>query len=68
MNNIYDEELQKMKDTLSTMDDQLEQLENIPVYHGDNLKEQVLESMRESKSDKNYELVYRSHTLESVRF
>ncbi|EEK73012.1 UvrD/Rep helicase [Bacillus mycoides] len=48
MNNIFDEELQKMKDTLSTMDDQLEQLEKIPVYYGEDFKEQILESMRES--------------------
>lgn len=48
MNNIFEEELQRMKDTLSTMDDQLEQLENIPVYYGDDFKEQILESMRES--------------------
>ncbi|MEC3855014.1 3'-5' exonuclease [Bacillus sp. WOD8 KX774193] len=48
MNNIFEEELQKMKDTLCTMDDQLEQLEKIPVYYGDDFKEQILESMRES--------------------
>ncbi|MFU1885853.1 HelD family protein [Bacillus wiedmannii] len=48
MNNIFEEELQKMKDTLRTMDDQLEQLEKIPVYYGDDFKEQILESMRES--------------------
>ncbi|MES9696563.1 MULTISPECIES: HelD family protein [Bacillus] len=48
MNNIFEEELQKMKDTLSTMDDQLEQLEKIPVYYGEDFKEQILESMRES--------------------
>ncbi|MED0940600.1 3'-5' exonuclease [Bacillus mobilis] len=48
MNNIFEAELQRMKDTLSTMDDQLEQLENIPVYYGDDFKEQILESMRES--------------------
>ncbi|HHT7140355.1 TPA: HelD family protein [Bacillus cereus] len=48
MNNIFEEELQKMKDTLLTMDDQLEQLEKIPVYYGDDFKEQILESMRES--------------------
>ncbi|QWH37815.1 MULTISPECIES: HelD family protein [Bacillus cereus group] len=48
MNNIFDAELQKMKDTLSTMDDQLEQLEKIPVYYGEDFKEQILESMRES--------------------
>ncbi|MGG5766215.1 HelD family protein [Bacillus wiedmannii] len=48
MNNIFEEELQRMKATLSTMDDQLEQLESIPVYYGDDFKEQILESMRES--------------------
>ncbi|BCC53316.1 TPA: 3'-5' exonuclease [Bacillus cereus] len=48
MNNIFEEELQKMKDTLRTMDDQLEQLEKIPIYYGDDFKEQILESMRES--------------------
>ncbi|TKI74141.1 AAA family ATPase, partial [Bacillus wiedmannii] len=48
MNNIFEEELQRMKDTLRTMDDQLEQLENIPIYYGDDFKEQILESMRES--------------------
>ncbi|HHT7191495.1 TPA: HelD family protein, partial [Bacillus cereus] len=48
MNNIFDEELQKMRDMLSTMDDQLEQLEKIPVYYGEDFKEQILESMRES--------------------
>lgn len=48
MNNIFEEELQKMKDTLRTMDNQLEQLEKIPVYYGDDFKEQILESMRES--------------------
>ncbi|PGO19498.1 DNA helicase UvrD [Bacillus cereus] len=48
MNNIFEEELQKMQDTLSTMDDQLEQLEKIPVYYGEDFKEQILESMRES--------------------
>ncbi|MDA2729254.1 UvrD-helicase domain-containing protein [Bacillus cereus] len=48
MNNIFEEELQKMKDTLRTMDDQLAQLEKIPVYYGDDFKEQILESMRES--------------------
>ncbi|WP_142332809.1 HelD family protein, partial [Bacillus anthracis] len=33
---------------LSTMDEQLDQLEKIPVYYGDDFKEQILESMRES--------------------
>ncbi|WP_270344122.1 HelD family protein [Bacillus mobilis] len=48
MNNIFKEELQRMKEILHTMDDQLEQLENIPVYYGEDFKEQILESMRES--------------------
>ncbi|MED0963726.1 UvrD-helicase domain-containing protein [Bacillus paramycoides] len=48
MSNIFEEELQTMKDTLCTMDDQLEQLEKIPVYYGEDFKEQILESMRES--------------------
>ncbi len=48
MNNIFEEELQRMKEILHTMDDQLEQLENIPVYYGEDFKEQILESMRES--------------------
>ena len=48
MNNIFEEELQKMKDILCTMDEQLEQLEKIPVYYGEDFKEQILESMRES--------------------
>ncbi|OQR56877.1 3'-5' exonuclease [Bacillus sp. CDB3] len=48
MNNIFEEELQQMKDTLCTMDDQLEQLEKIPVYYGEDFKEQIFESMRES--------------------
>ncbi|MFJ8526684.1 HelD family protein [Bacillus sp. NPDC094106] len=48
MSNIFEEELQRMKDTLSTMDEQLEKLEKIPVYYGEDFKEQILESMRES--------------------
>ncbi|EOP53497.1 HelD family protein [Bacillus nitratireducens] len=48
MSNIFEEELQKMKDILCTMDEQLEQLEKIPVYYGEDFKEQILESMRES--------------------
>ncbi|RWS44801.1 DNA helicase UvrD [Bacillus mycoides] len=48
MSNIFEEELQKMKDILFTMDEQLEQLEKIPVYYGEDFKEQILESMRES--------------------
>lgn len=63
MNNIFEEELQKMKDTLRTMDDQLEQLEKIPVYYGDDFKEQILESMR-SLIDKTYVLGYKNRTLE----
>ncbi|WP_142332263.1 HelD family protein, partial [Bacillus pseudomycoides] len=41
-------ELQRMKKTLSTMDEQLDKLEKIPVYYGEDFKEQILESMRES--------------------
>ena len=37
-----------MKDTLHTMDEQLDKLEKIPVYYGEDFKEQILESMRES--------------------
>ncbi|PFY07333.1 DNA helicase UvrD [Bacillus pseudomycoides] len=37
-----------MKKTLSTMDEQLDKLEKIPVYYGEDFKEQILESMRES--------------------
>ncbi|QWU45489.1 3'-5' exonuclease [Bacillus sp. NP247] len=48
MSNIFEEELQKMKDILCTMDEQLEQIEKIPVYYGEDFKEQILESMRES--------------------
>ncbi|KEK23122.1 HelD family protein [Bacillus gaemokensis] len=48
MSTIFEEELQRMKNTLSTMDDQLDKLEKIPVYYGDDFKEQILESMRES--------------------
>ncbi|WP_242213285.1 3'-5' exonuclease [Bacillus cereus group sp. BfR-BA-01383] len=48
MSNIFEEELQIMKDILCTMDEQLEQLEKIPVYYGEDFKEQILESMRES--------------------
>ena len=51
-----------MKDTLRTMDDQLEQLEKIPVYYGDDFKEQILESMR-SLIDKTYVLGYKNRTL-----
>ncbi|MEC3194336.1 3'-5' exonuclease [Bacillus cereus] len=48
MSNIFEDELQKMKDTLHTMDEQLDRLEKIPVYYGEDFKEQILESMRES--------------------
>ncbi|ANC08279.1 MULTISPECIES: HelD family protein [Bacillus cereus group] len=48
MSNIFEDELQKMKDTLHTMDEQLDKLEKIPVYYGEDFKEQILESMRES--------------------
>ncbi|WP_242320055.1 3'-5' exonuclease [Bacillus cereus group sp. BfR-BA-01349] len=48
MSNIFEDELQKMKDTLHTMDEQLDKLEKTPVYYGEDFKEQILESMRES--------------------
>jgi DNA helicase IV len=48
MSNIFEGELQKMKDTLHTMDEQLDKLEKTPVYYGEDFKEQILESMRES--------------------
>ncbi|WP_410982812.1 HelD family protein [Bacillus cereus] len=48
MSNIFEEELQRMKETLSTMDEQLDKLEKVPVYYGEDFKEQILESMRES--------------------
>ncbi|MGY6665060.1 HelD family protein [Bacillus cereus] len=48
MSNIFEDELQKMKDTLHTMDEQLDRFEKIPVYYGEDFKEQILESMRES--------------------
>ena len=46
MSSIFEEELQRMKSTLSKMDEQLEKLEKIPVYYGSDFKEQILESMR----------------------
>ncbi|PDY46640.1 DNA helicase UvrD [Bacillus pseudomycoides] len=48
MSTIFEEEFQRMKKTLSTMDEQLDKLEKIPVYYGEDFKEQILESMRES--------------------
>ncbi|MEY8348078.1 UvrD-helicase domain-containing protein [Bacillus cereus] len=48
MSNIFQEELQRMKETLSTMDKHLDKLEKTPVYYGSDFKEQILESMRES--------------------
>lgn len=48
MSTIFEEEFQRMKETLATMDEQLEKLEKIPVYYGEDFKEQILESMRES--------------------
>lgn len=47
MSNIFEEELKRMKETLSTFDEQLNKLEKIPVYHGSDFSEQILESMRE---------------------
>ncbi|PEP56698.1 MULTISPECIES: HelD family protein [Bacillus] len=48
MSTIFEEEFQRMKKTLATMDEQLDKLEKIPVYYGEDFKEQILESMRES--------------------
>lgn len=47
MSTIYEEELKSLQEVLSTLDDRIHKLESIPVYHGDNYTEQVLESMRE---------------------
>ncbi|MEH6944936.1 HelD family protein [Bacillus sp. JJ722] len=47
MSNIFEEELKQMKETLCTFDRQLDKLEKIPVYHGSDFSEQILESMRE---------------------
>lgn len=48
MSNIFEEELKRLNETLSTFDEQLTKLENIPVYLGDDFSEKILESMRES--------------------
>jgi DNA helicase II / ATP-dependent DNA helicase PcrA len=48
MTNIYDIERKKLAETLAMIDKQLHNLESMPVYHGENYSEQVLESVRES--------------------
>lgn len=48
MSKIFEEELQRLKETLSTLDVQLDKLENIPVYYGEDYSEQILEDMRET--------------------
>jgi DNA helicase II / ATP-dependent DNA helicase PcrA len=48
MTDIYNIERKKLTETLSTIDEQLHYLESIPVYHGEDYSEQVLESVRES--------------------
>lgn len=48
MKSIYETELEKMKQTLHSMDKQLEKLENTPVYYGSDIKEQALEHQRET--------------------
>ncbi|MGG2015101.1 HelD family protein [Bacillus sp. S10(2024)] len=48
MKDMYELELEKLNHTLSQINYQLDKLENIPVYHGENFTEQVLETMRES--------------------
>jgi len=49
MRDIFEEELQRLKETTSVLDKQLVELENIPVYYGEDFSEQILESMRESR-------------------
>lgn len=48
MNEIFEQELEKLNHTLSQIHHQLHKLESIPVYHGSGFTEQVLETMRES--------------------
>ncbi|MGG0240560.1 HelD family protein [Bacillus rhizoplanae] len=48
MKEIYEQELEKLNNTLSQISHQLDKLESIPVYYGENFTEQVLETMRES--------------------
>ncbi|WP_042351620.1 HelD family protein [Bacillus massiliigorillae] len=47
MSHIFETELKRLQKVLSTLDEQLDKLERVPVYHGDNFSEQILESMRE---------------------
>ncbi|MFS0782052.1 HelD family protein [Bacillus sp. 1P06AnD] len=47
MSTIFETEFKRLQDVLSALDEQLDKLERIPVYHGDNFSEQILESMRE---------------------
>ncbi|MFJ7972684.1 HelD family protein [Psychrobacillus sp. NPDC096389] len=49
MKDIFEEELQRLKETTSILNKQLVELENIPVYYGEDFTEQILESMRESR-------------------
>lgn len=48
MSNLFEEELKRLEETLSTLDEQLYKLENTPVYVGDDFSENILENMRES--------------------
>jgi DNA helicase-2/ATP-dependent DNA helicase PcrA len=43
----YQEELLRLEQTSKTIDEQLERLQGIPAYHGNDVAEQVLHSMRE---------------------
>ncbi|WP_313890906.1 UvrD-helicase domain-containing protein [Psychrobacillus sp.] len=47
MSTRYEAESQRLQEVLSKLDEQINKLESIPVYHGDDYTEQVLESMRE---------------------
>ncbi|GGE62011.1 DNA helicase-2/ATP-dependent DNA helicase PcrA [Priestia taiwanensis] len=46
--NIYDVEQEKLIETLQMIDEQLHSLEQVPVYYGEDLTEQVLESVRKN--------------------
>lgn len=45
----YREELQQLKETAAEIDRRLKELEGIPRYYGDDLTEQALENVRESR-------------------
>ncbi|PWK14889.1 HelD family protein [Tumebacillus permanentifrigoris] len=45
----YQQELQRLEQTAAEIDSQLQTLQNIPRYYGDDLTEQVLDNIRESQ-------------------